>query len=480
MVPSVENWAAFGSAIGCFALLWSSLPEHALRDARDLITSWSPVLASYFNPYEKITISEYSDDEKFRKNKLFDVVATYLRSKCMEGTGKLKAELSNEDEDTHLSLDEHQEVVDNSFHGYRMRWYLGKTSKYSNANIVIGNDEDTETRHYRLVFHKRHRPFVLNSYLPDIIQQGRELIAKNRRRRLFTNAERGNYFWIHIPWKHPATFDTLAMDPGKKNELIEDLEMFQKGKDYHSRVGKAWKRGYLLYGPPGTGKSSLISAMAHFLGYDVYDLDLTSVTSNHGLRKLFLDTAEKSIIVIEDIHAIEDELTTRSKRKKETNGDELQQLRLRYEKEKVTLSGLLNLIDGLWSSFGGERIFVLTTNHFDRLDPALIRQGRMDMHIEMSYCRFDAFKVFAKNYLNIDGHPLFVEIQQLLDGTNMTPAEVAHNLMPRGKRKRNDVDECLERLVETLKKPNLETGAPRKSPIERPTRQKRARWGNMC
>jgi chaperone BCS1 len=51
----------------------------------------------------------------------------------------------------------------------------------------------------------------------------------------------------------------------------------------------------------------------------------------------------------------------------------------------VTLSGLLNFIDGLWSSCGGERIIVLTTNHVERLEPALVRSGRMDRHVEMSY-----------------------------------------------------------------------------------------------
>ncbi|GJM96930.1 hypothetical protein PR202_ga13808 [Eleusine coracana subsp. coracana] len=57
---------------------------------------------------------------------------------------------------------------------------------------------------------------------------------------------------------------------------------------------------------------------------------------------------------------------------------------------KVTLSGLLNFIDGLWSACSGERIIVFTTNHVDRLDPALIRRGHMDRHIEMSYCRAQA------------------------------------------------------------------------------------------
>ena len=58
---------------------------------------------------------------------------------------------------------------------------------------------------------------------------------------------------------------------------MNDLTKFSQGKEYYKKIGKAWKRGYLLYGPPGTGKSSMIAAMADFLKYDIYDLELTTV-----------------------------------------------------------------------------------------------------------------------------------------------------------------------------------------------------------
>jgi len=62
------------------------------------------------------------------------------------------------------------------------------------------------------------------------------------------------------------------MGTKKKEEIKKDLIKFSKGKDYYAKIGKAWKRGYLLYGPPGTGKSSMIAAMASLLDYDVYDI----------------------------------------------------------------------------------------------------------------------------------------------------------------------------------------------------------------
>lgn len=100
---------------------------------------------------------------------------------------------------------------------------------------------------------------------------------------------------------HPATFDTLAMDLAMKKTMMEDLDLFVKRREFYREVGKAWKRGYLLYGPPGTGKSSLIAAMANYLKFDVYDLEMSSVTSNFELRRLLVSTANRCILVVEDI-----------------------------------------------------------------------------------------------------------------------------------------------------------------------------------
>ena len=83
---------------------------------------------------------------------------------------------------------------------------------------------------------------------------------------------------------HPATFDTLAMDFDMKKTIMDDLERFLQRKEFYRRVGKAWKRGYLLYGPPGTGKSSLIAAMTSYLNFDIYDLELSNLRWRNDVR----------------------------------------------------------------------------------------------------------------------------------------------------------------------------------------------------
>jgi chaperone BCS1 len=84
----------------------------------------------------------------------------------------------------------------------------------------------------------------------------------------------------------------------------------------------------------------------------------------------------------------------------------------------------------------------------DKLDPASIRRGRMDKHIEMSYRCFEAFKELAKNYLEIQSPELFGKIKELSGETKMSPADVAANLMP--KSDEQDEETCLKTLIKAL------------------------------
>ncbi|RZC72878.1 hypothetical protein C5167_048350 [Papaver somniferum] len=239
------------------------------------------------------------------------------------------------------------------------------------------------------------------------------------------------------------------MDPAKKQEIIDDLVTFSMGRDYYLKIGKPWKRGYLLYGPPGTGKSSMIAAMAKLLNYDIYDLELTAVSGNSELKQLLHNTSNKSITVIEDVDCSLD-LTNKREKKKEEDKDKDKEDEESNGDSKVTLSGLLSVIDGLWSACSKERIFVFTTNYVEELDPALIRRGRMDKHIEMSYCCFEGFKVFAKIYLDLESHELFDTIRHLIHEVKVSPADVAENLMP--KTIERDSQACLQNLIKALEK----------------------------
>ncbi|KAG7632906.1 AAA-type ATPase N-terminal domain [Arabidopsis suecica] len=445
-----------GTTMASLMFFWSMYRQFVPYQIRDYLEKCFYKMFGLVSNSVHIKFTEYTEDKGLKKSQAYDLIRNYLSSKSTARAQRLKANESKNSKSLVLSLDDH-EAVEDVFQGVKVVWSL---------SVWKSNDQadSSEKRYLTLSFHNRYREMITTIYLDHVLREGKEIGLKNRERKLYTNNSSQDYSawregrWSNVPFDHPATFETLAMDLEKKEGIKKDLLKFTKGKDYYRKVGKPWKRGYLLFGPPGTGKSTMISAMANFLEYDVYDLELTTVKDNSELKKLMLDTKGKSIVVIEDIDCSLD-LTGQRKKKKEEDEDEEEEekkkeaekllKRERGEREsKVTLSGLLNAIDGLWSACSGEKIIVFTTNYLDKLDPALIRRGRMDNHIEMSYCRFEAFKVLAKNYLEIESHDLFGEIKRLVEETDMSPADVAENLMP--KSDEDDADICLTRLVKSL------------------------------
>ncbi|KAF8408030.1 hypothetical protein HHK36_007170 [Tetracentron sinense] len=451
-------WAGvLGSTVGGLMLAWAMFQQYVPLHLRGYVQKYTHRLMGYFYPYIQISIHELTG-ERMKRSEAYIAIEAYLSSKSSERARRLKADIGKDSKSMVLSMDANEEVTD-EFKGIKLWWTLN-TRIPKNQSFSFYPSADVKS-YYTLTFHKLHRKLITETYLDYVLKEGKAVGLRNRQRKLFTNNRSDNWYgykrsvWSHVVFEHPATFQTLAMDPVKKQEIVEDLVTFSKGKEYYAKVGKAWKRGYLLYGPPGTGKSTMIAAMANFLNYDIYDLELTAVKDNTELRKLLIETSSKSIIVIEDIDCSLD-LTGQRKKTKEKDEEEEEKdpIRKREKEEKsskeskVTLSGLLNFIDGLWSACGGERLVIFTTNYVEKLDPALIRRGRMDKRIILSYCSFEGFKVLAKNYLDLNSHHLFGKICRLMEETEITPADVAENLMP--KTITGDAETCLENLIQAL------------------------------
>uniref|UniRef100_A0A0E0E8C5 AAA+ ATPase domain-containing protein n=1 Tax=Oryza meridionalis TaxID=40149 RepID=A0A0E0E8C5_9ORYZ len=402
-----------------------------------------PTAARYYSRYDPVDARDTTYDE----------AKAYLSATCSSEARELHAEGAEEGDGLVISMRDGQDVAD-EFGGATMWW--SSVAAEQQAAAAPPPQGAAERRCLRLTFHMRHRRLVVDEYLPHVRREGREVLFSSRRRRLYTNNKMSEYAsysdekaWSYVDFDHPTTFQTLAMEPAKKKAIMDDLDAFRRSREFYRHTGKPWKRGYLLHGPPGTGKSTMVAAMANYLDYDIYDVELTVVGNNNNLRKLLIETTSKSIIVIEDIDCSLDITGDRAARRPRPPPS----YRDGHDRRSsdVTLSGLLNFIDGLWSACGGERIVVFTTNHLDKLDPALIRRGRMDMHIEMSYCGFEAFKTLAKNYLDVDAHHLFDAVDELLRDVNLTPADVAECLMT-ARRSGTDDTSCLEICVDELKK----------------------------
>lgn len=206
--------------------------------------------------------------------------------------------------------------------------------------------------------------------------------------------------WQRCMARTSRPFSTVILNEAKKQELIADVADYLSPatRNWYSNRGIPWRRGYLLSGPPGTGKSSLSLALAGYFKMRIYMVSLSSFAANEeNLATLFADLPQRCVVLLEDIdtagltHTREEgkeglpyvddgpastamvpgQLTPGMVNNQNTSAT-----------SRLSLSGLLNILDGVASQEG--RVLIMTTNHIEKLDKALIRPGRVDMTVEFS------------------------------------------------------------------------------------------------
>jgi len=229
-----------------------------------------------------IVIEEF---RRMERNDVFEAAQAYLGTKATVLVERVKVSKSGEHKKLSVNIDKNEEVSD-VFEGIRVKWKLICIQVDSSGMRIRSYDEDSsavsEIRSYELTFQKKHKNKIFDSYLPYMMEIANQIKQGNMAIKIYSTEYDGydgtiGWNWEPVKFNHPMTFNTLAIDEVLQRDIMNDLDQFVNAKEFYRRTGKAWKRGYLLYGPPGTGKSSLIAAMANYLNYDIYDLDLTDV-----------------------------------------------------------------------------------------------------------------------------------------------------------------------------------------------------------
>lgn len=217
-------------------------------------------------------------------------------------------------------------------------------------------------------------------------------------------------WWLNLNKIKKRYYDSLFLPDKLKESLREDVTLFRDSQKAYEDKSLKWKRGYLFHGIPGTGKSSLAHWIASELDFGIYVFNLKGIREEADFYQMFLQVPVKSVILLEDLDTLQ---FTQQRRKNAKNSTEF-----------LSLSSLLNVLDGVLARSG--IVTVITTNHLDQLDKALIRPGRMDYIVEIPPIGKELNHKMAKWYLGDNYLELLGDDAKLLNKTQ--PG--AHMLTP--------------------------------------------------
>lgn len=222
----------------------------------------------------------------------------------------------------------------------------------------------------------------------DIFGEAHALAAKANEGKTVVYSARGMEWAPLGDPRKKRPLGSVILDEGVKEGIVDDVKDFLGRQQWYVDRGIPYRRGYLLFGPPGSGKSSFIQSLAGELDFSVAMVNLSEMgMTDDKLAYLLTKLPRRSILLLEDADS-----AFVNRRQRDADG---------YSGASVTFSGLLNALDGL--AAGEERIAFLTTNHIERLDPALIRPGRVDMMMRIGEAtKYQAGLMWDRFYGDVD------------------------------------------------------------------------------
>ena len=227
------------------------------------------------------------------------------------------------------------------------------------------------------------------------------------------NQENGGIIWNVSNFHTNRSFDNIFFE--NKNQVVKMITDFENNKEFYKNIGKPYHLGIFLYGEPGCGKTSFINALCNELGRSIKEIDFGKIKTindfdmalNCCSYKNINIGYDKTILLFEDVDCATNILKSRKKIKENENKltkeflknvkeEDIMKYLGKNSDDEITLSNILNLIDGIKEMPG--RIMIFTSNYPEELDEAFMREGRIDIKINFKSCSQEIIKEMINNY----------------------------------------------------------------------------------
>lgn len=232
----------------------------------------------------------------------------------------------------------------------------------------------------------------------------------------------------------------VILPKGQYESLCVDLEKFTTSRDWYQHAGVAYRRSYMFYGPSGTGKSSTALSMAMTADMDLAILPVGDIDNDSQLARAISERPDHSILLLEDIDCM-------FKKRSSTDSN----IGSEISSRGVSLSGLLNVLDGAASSEG--TITIMTTNHIENLDEALIRPGRCDYKIEYSHAEEDQAARMLLHFFSLATADQVAQFAGIFKDKKISMCRIQEHLL----RNRDSVESAVSTAAEAFANTEIKT-----------------------
>jgi len=397
-----------------------------------------------------------------------EIITNIENNDSINEISEMVGELDKDDKENDMNLfivSQHKSFI------YNKELDIRAIATVLNTDSLRNNNEDEKSTTYsnktdiiiiELYSYKTSLINIMN-HVENVTEKYMNSIMVTRKNKNFiytiakTKYEENTYeCWNEHAFESTRTFNNIFFSG--KDEIINKLDFFLNNKEWYYDMGIPYSLGIGLYGPPGTGKTSLIKCIANMTKRHIVVISLKMLKTRNKLNEFFFENRynknnkkysidfNNKIIVFEDIDCIGEIVRKRQKKQDlllaETNNnnngnnndniknilndpliefkkDSKKMLSTVNDDELVTLDDILNLWDGIQETPG--RIMIISSNHYEDLDPALIRPGRIDITLEMKNATHEVIKQMYEKY-----YKRFINKEQLgkIKSEFYSPAEI--------------------------------------------------------